>query len=102
MIEDADRTRVIKLLGMLTSDFDGERANAAAFLTKVATRYKLTIPQLCELATSKTAPAPAPAAVYETVEIFGRPYRFRRGTPGQRPVPNPRSAGSDPGDGSKA
>jgi|ERR1035437_4351803 hypothetical protein len=98
---DEDRTRIIKLLGMLTSDFDGERANAAAFLTKIATRYKLTIPQLCELATSKTPAAPT-AAVYETVEIFGRPYRVRRGSPGQRPVPNPRSRGSDPGDGSKA
>jgi hypothetical protein len=103
MIEDADRARVVKLLGMLTSEFDGERANAGAFLSKIALRYKLTIPQLCGLA---TAP-PAPPAPPETVEIFGRQYivrggRGRRGSPGQRPVPHPRSKGSDPGDGSKA
>jgi hypothetical protein len=103
MIEDADRTRVVKLLGMLTSDFDGERANAGAFLSKIAARYKLTIPQLCGLATAPPALPPT-----ETVEIFGRSYIVRggrgrgRGSPGQRPVPHPRSKGSDPGDGSKA
>lgn len=58
MIEEVDRTRVVKLLGMLTSDFDGERANAASFLTKIAARYKMTIPQLCGASVAEAASRP--------------------------------------------
>jgi hypothetical protein len=42
-----DLKRRDKLLGMLTSEFDGERATAAAMLAKLAAQHKMTIPELC-------------------------------------------------------
>jgi hypothetical protein len=42
----ADKERLIKLIGMLGSSHDGERANAAAFLQKMAAKYKMTITEL--------------------------------------------------------
>ena len=39
----ADRERLIKLIGMLGSSFDGERATAARFIEKIARDHKLTI-----------------------------------------------------------
>lgn len=48
MISDDDLKRRDKLLGMLSSDFDGERATASAMLAKMAAGYKMTIPELCQ------------------------------------------------------
>ena len=45
-VDIADKTRLSKLLGMLGSSFDGERANAAAMIQKMAEKYKLTITEL--------------------------------------------------------
>jgi len=42
----ADRDRLIKLIGMLGSTHDGERANAAAFIQKLAEKNKMTIAEL--------------------------------------------------------
>lgn len=39
-------SRLVKLLGMLGSDFDGERANAAAMIAKMAKDAKLSIADL--------------------------------------------------------
>lgn len=42
------RDRLEKFLGMLGSDFDGERANAAGFIAKMARERKQTIVELME------------------------------------------------------
>lgn len=42
----AERSRLEKLLGMLGSSFDGERANAARMIEAMAKKHGLTIPQL--------------------------------------------------------
>lgn len=41
-LADADRTRLIRLLGMLGSAFDGERANAAALADKLVRAAGMT------------------------------------------------------------
>lgn len=43
-----DRSRVEKLLGMLGSDFAGERANAAAALSRIARDQRLTLVELLQ------------------------------------------------------
>ena len=56
----ADKARLAKLLGMLGSSFDGERANAAAMIQKLAEKHKLTITELIAAAHGSTAkPHPA-------------------------------------------
>jgi hypothetical protein len=47
VVSAEDLKRRDKLLGMLTSDFDGERATAAAMLAKLASQYKMTLPEFC-------------------------------------------------------
>ena len=42
----ADKTRLTKLLGMLGSAFDGERANAARMISALAEKHKMTINEL--------------------------------------------------------
>ena len=42
----ADRDRLLKFIGMLGSEHDGERANAAAFIQRMAERHKMTITEL--------------------------------------------------------
>jgi len=42
----ADKERLIKLIGMLGSSHDGERANAAAFIQRLAEKNKMTIAEL--------------------------------------------------------
>ncbi len=42
----AERQRLEKLLGMLGSTFDGERANAARMIAAMAERKNITIPEL--------------------------------------------------------
>lgn len=46
-MNELDRARLEKLLGMLGSDFEGERANAGLMIAKMAARLKLTIPEMC-------------------------------------------------------
>jgi hypothetical protein len=60
-ISDADIKRRDKLLGMLSSEFDGERATASSMLAKMAASYKMTIPELCQ-ASTKPSPGPKPEA----------------------------------------
>ena len=48
MISEDDLKRRDKLLGMLSSNFDGERATASGMLAKMAAGYKMTIPELCQ------------------------------------------------------
>ena len=45
-----DKTRLAKLLGMLGSSFDGERANAGRMIQAMAEKYKLNITELIEKA----------------------------------------------------
>jgi hypothetical protein len=47
MINELDRARLEKLLGMLGSTFEGERANAALMIANMAARLKLTIAEMC-------------------------------------------------------
>lgn len=46
MLSEQEKTRVEKLLGMLGSEFDGERSNAARMLSKLATEHKLSLAEL--------------------------------------------------------
>ena len=46
----SEKTRLLKLIGMLGSAFDGERANAAAMMSKMAEAKKLTLNELIALA----------------------------------------------------
>jgi hypothetical protein len=45
-VDFAEKSRLEKLLGMLGSSFDGERANAARAIASMAERKKLTITEL--------------------------------------------------------
>jgi hypothetical protein len=45
-MDASDRSRLEKLLGMLGSSFDGERATAARMISDMAVRQKLTIVEL--------------------------------------------------------
>jgi hypothetical protein len=56
-VDIADKTRLSKLLGMLGSSFDGERATAAAMIQKMAEKYKLTINELVDRAHGAPAQA---------------------------------------------
>jgi hypothetical protein len=57
----ADRDRLIKLIGMLGSSFDGERANAARMIEKLAQANKMTINEMMAQAyTGQAAPPPPP------------------------------------------
>jgi hypothetical protein len=69
----AEKNRLLKLIGMLGSAFDGERANAAAMITKLAESKKLTINELISLAYesasqphNKQRPPPPPEPEPET------------------------------------
>ena len=53
-----EKNRLIKLIGMLGSAFDGERANAAAMMSKMAEAKKLTLNELIALAYEAPASAP--------------------------------------------
>jgi hypothetical protein len=77
MVSDDDIKRRDKLLGMLSSDFDGERATASAMLAKMAAGYKMTIPELCQ--------AQAGGA---------RQQQQARPQPNPKPQPNPQPNGS--------
>jgi hypothetical protein len=62
-MDQADKTRITKLIGMLGSAFDGERANAAAMLSKMAESRKQTINELIAEAlgaTTSSRPPPPP------------------------------------------
>ncbi len=48
----ADKDRLSKLVGMLGSSFDGERANAARLIQAMADKYKLTVDGLMKAAYS--------------------------------------------------
>jgi hypothetical protein len=52
----SEKNRLIKLIGMLGSAFDGERANAAAMMSKMAEAKKLTLNELIALAYEAEVP----------------------------------------------
>ena len=59
----SEKTRLEKLLGMLGSSFDGERANAARMIAAMADKKKLTITELIYGAPgARPQPQPRPAA----------------------------------------
>lgn len=39
----ADRDRLLKLIGMLGSSFEGERSNALTLISNIATKYKMPV-----------------------------------------------------------
>jgi hypothetical protein len=55
---DAERQRLVRILGMLGSDFAGERANAAHFVEAFMARHGLTWAQALALQSGKAAPQP--------------------------------------------
>lgn len=57
----AEKSRLEKLLGMLGSSFDGERANAARMIAAMAEKKKLTIVDLI-YGVSSARPHPQPSA----------------------------------------
>jgi hypothetical protein len=60
-LDAQDKTRLEKLLGMLSSTFDGERATAAAMIARMAQNRKQTINELiAEAMAPKIAPHQAP------------------------------------------
>jgi hypothetical protein len=79
-ISEDDLKRRDKLLGMLSSDFDGERATASAMLAKMAVGYKMTIPELCQ------------------AQVNGARPQQARPQPNPKPQPNPQPTGSDDDD----
>lgn len=66
----SEKARLEKLLGMLGSSFDGERANAARMIANMAEKKKLTITELIY-----GAPSARPRAEYA-------PRQKAAGTPG--------------------
>jgi hypothetical protein len=50
MTATIDTVRLDKLLGMLTSGFGGEQANAATMIAKMAADRKMTVPELMQAA----------------------------------------------------
>ena len=56
----ADRDRLTKLIGMLGSAHAGERDNAAVFIQKLATKYKMSLTELMAHGLGKAAPPPPP------------------------------------------
>ena len=55
---DAERLRLVRILGMLGSDFAGERANAARHAEAIGRRHGLTWEDLLALKSEKEAPQP--------------------------------------------
>jgi hypothetical protein len=60
MLSHADRSRVEKLVAMLASSFNGERATAAGFLGKMVSDRNLTIGELLGLAQAPPVFEPPP------------------------------------------
>jgi len=83
----ADKERLIKLIGMLGSEHDGERANAAAFLQKMAAKYKMTITELMG-----QVGGGAPKVVYKEKIVVKEVYRDR---PAAAPPPEPEASFTD-------
>jgi len=74
-LDIADKTRLTKLIGMLGSAFDGERANAAAMITKMAEQRKMSITELIA------------AAMGGSTHNAGSSYR----RPDPKPQPQPKA-----------
>lgn len=55
-ITKADRDKLAKIVGMLGSAHEGERANAGAFVDAMAKRYKLSVVDLLATALAPEAP----------------------------------------------
>jgi hypothetical protein len=56
-METAEKTRLEKLLGMLGSSFDGERANAARMIATMAEAKKVSINELIAMAYQEASSA---------------------------------------------
>jgi len=70
----ADKARVIKLLGMLGSAFDGERANATSLLQRMAESRKMSLTELIAAAhgggagPQKPKPPPDPSPDFSDLD----------------------------------
>jgi hypothetical protein len=64
-ITKADRDKLAKIVGMLGSAHEGERANAGAFVDAMAKRYKLSVVDLLATALAPEAPPPPPQNPYQ-------------------------------------
>jgi hypothetical protein len=58
VVSKPDRDRLSKIVGMLGSSHDNERANAAAFIDAMAKRYKISVADLLAAALAPEAPQP--------------------------------------------
>jgi hypothetical protein len=61
-IDDSDRVRLQKLIGMLGSSFPGERDNAVVKIQDLAQKYNFTITELMAQAHAVAAPPPRETA----------------------------------------
>lgn len=73
MLEATEKTRLEKLLGMLGSAFDGERANAARMIAAMAEKKKLTIPELIYGTASVRPQPPRPQPARESPAASSKP-----------------------------
>lgn len=62
MLPPDKRTRLIKLLGMLGSEFEGERANAAAMIDRIIRDHGLTWQQVLEMQPAQAGSPPPSGA----------------------------------------
>lgn len=82
-MDAADKTRLEKLLGMLASSFDGERANAAAMIAAMAEKHRMTVVELINSAQPKPPPPPPrPTPPRQPAwSNYGSPSRRRGASP---------------------
>lgn len=80
----ADRNRLLKLIGMLGSQYDGERANASAMIARMAADRKMTITELMEEAHGK----PVEKVIYKEKVVY-------KDRPSPSPEPEPEPAFTD-------
>lgn len=70
MLPPDKRTRLIKLLGMLGSAYEGERANAASMIDRIMKEYKLTWTDVLGTATAAQQQPSPPAGAGEGRDDF--------------------------------
>ena len=61
MLPPDKKARLIKLLGMLGSEFEGERANAGALIDRIIREHGLTWHDVLEMSTAQPASSPPPS-----------------------------------------
>ena len=74
-MDSADRARILKLIGMLGSEFAGEQSNAASMLGVMARNNKMTITELVAWAYKPETSKP-PLSSISSID-FGLPRASR-------------------------